>query len=240
MRVALIQRFLNADRLVLRTLAARALQPVREQLSARRQADLDAAIAEYLDVQRFNSDRPEGMLNLANFELDRGRVTEAEDLYREAIARYPQHPAIYANLADLYRLTDRAEDSEATLREGLAASPGTADLELALGFAIVRRGAPEEALAHFRSAAGLAADDPYYSYVRAIAENDVGNAATALELLRATQQRFPGHGATLFALATMLRDAGDFDAARDYASRLVAVLPGDADALSLLRDLEQL
>jgi predicted Zn-dependent protease len=238
-RIDLLQRFLDDERLALRTAAGRTLLAVRERLSIRRQADLDAAVAEYRAIQEFNGDRPEGLLSLGNLALEQGRYADAEALLVEAVARYPWHPALYVNLAELYRLMGRAAESEATLNAGLAAIPESPEIEVALGFALVLRGAQQEALPLLRAAALKAPDQPYFQYVYAIAESDVGDRELALQALRAAHERFPGHPETLYGLATMLRDAGEIEAAREFAARLVAVLPGDTAALSLQRQLEQ-
>jgi hypothetical protein len=42
----------------------------------------------------------------------------------------------------------------------------------------------------------------------------------------------------LLALATLHRDLGRFDAAREYARRLLALRPADPDARALLQQLE--
>lgn len=238
-RVDLVQRFLTDDRLALRTAAARSLVTAQELLSPRRQGDLAAAITEYLGIQAFNSDRPEGMLNAGNLALDQGLYDDAELLYSTAIERYPFYAALYINLADLHRLRGRSTQAEATLRAGLAASPDQSGLRLALGFALVRQGSPAAALTEFRLAAELAPEEPYYQYVLAISENDSGATEEAIARLSATAEQYPGYREPLYALATMLRDAGEFEAAAGYAERLVALMPGDGDALALLRDLEQ-
>ena len=238
-RVQLLQRFLDDERLALRTAAARSLLTARAALSPRRQADLDRVLDEYLATQAFNSDRPEGLMSRAGVAVDRGDLAGGESIYRAALARHPAYVALYANLADLYRLMGRAEEGEAVLREGLASSPDSPALELALGFALVRDGRGAEALPHFERAAELGADDPYFSYVLAIAVNDGGDAARALELLRQGHERFPGHPDTLFALTTLSRDEGDVDAARRYADRLVELLPGDPGPIAIRGALEQ-
>jgi len=236
--VELLQPYLDDDRLALRIAAARNLVPARAALSQQRRADLDAALEEFLAAQAFNADRPEGLLGSAALAVERGDAATGERLYREAIARHPIYPALYVNLADLYRQTGRARESELVLREGLAANPDAPAIELALGFALVRNGQRAEALAHFERAADTGADDPYYSYVRAIAVNDSGDGERAVELLTRAHERFPGHPSTLLALATFARDRGDLDAARLYADRLVELLPGDSGPLSLKHALE--
>jgi Flp pilus assembly protein TadD len=56
--------------------------------------------------------------------------------------------------------------------------------------------------------------------------------------LNSTHTRFPAHRDTLFALTTMLRDAGETDAAIEHARRLIELAPSDNDARSLLAALE--
>ena len=239
MRVNLAQRFLADELLALRIAAARSLLPARGELSMRRQEDLDAAIAEYLSVQAFNSDRAQGPLNTASVLAEQGRLPEAEQLLLAAIERYPDETALNINLAEIYRELSRSTDAERVLREALVANPDDPAIRLALGFALVRADRAEEALEHFEQAAAGAEDEPYYQYILAIALNDAGQSERALGLLDTVNERFPGHADTLFALATMLRDAGSWSEAYDYAVKLNEVLPGANEAVSLLRDLEQ-
>ena len=238
-RVDLLQRFLTDDRLAVRIGAARVLLPARSQLSPRRQLDLDSAIVEYLEVQAFTSDRPEGMLNAASVAVDQSRYSDAERTYLAAIERHSAFSALYVNLSDLYRLLDRAEESEQILRDGLSLNPQDAVLSFSLALTIVRNGRPVEALPFFTEAAERSPEQPYYQFVLAIAHNDYGDSDRALELLLDTVQRFPGHTDTLFALATVLRDDGEIADAYLYAERLIAVLPGDPGARALLGELEQ-
>jgi predicted CXXCH cytochrome family protein len=239
LRVDLVQRFLTDERRAIRIAAARVLLPARTALSPARQFDLDAAIGDYADAQTFNSDRPEGLLNLAGVAIDQGRFVDAETILREAIARHPSYAALYINLADLYRLMDRPVDSEQILRNALAVIPDDADLSFSLALAVVRAGRPAEALVLFNQAAQAAPDLPYYQFLLAIAFNDLGDSRYALERLRQTHERFPGHADTLLALATLLRDAGEIEEAYRYAVRLADVLPSDPNARALLSELGQ-
>ena len=89
-----------------------------------------------------------------------------------------------------------------------------------------------------RAAVANAPDAPYYAYVLGVALNSAEQSAAALATLRITHTRFPAHRDTLFALTTMLRDAGELDAAIEHARRLVALVPSDGDARGLLAELE--
>ncbi|NIW24817.1 MAG: tetratricopeptide repeat protein [Gammaproteobacteria bacterium] len=232
------QSLLTDPQLALRATAARALLASRGQLSAQRQSDLDAALAEYMQAQEFNSDRAEGLLNLGALMTELGRTEDAERLYLAAVAREPAFSAAYVNLADLYRNLGREPEAEATLREGLAVNPDDAGLNLALGLSLVRSARIDEALIELRAAAENAPDAPYYAYVLGVALNSSGDSTAAIDTLTTSHSRFPAHRDTLFALTTMLRDTGGIDAAIEHARRLVALDPSDADARNLLAQIE--
>jgi len=232
------QSLLTDSRLALRTAAARTLYPARGLLSVQRQSDLDAALAEYAQVQQFNSDRAGGLLNLGTLMTDLGRAEESARLYLAAIAREPGFSAAYVNLAELYRNLGREPEAEATLREGLAVNPEDAGLNLALGLSLVRSDRLDEALMQLRAAAANAPDTPYYAYVLGVALNAAEQSTAAVTTLRLTHTRFPAHRDTLLALTTMLRDAGETDAALEHARRLVALVPSDEEARTLLAQLD--
>jgi predicted CXXCH cytochrome family protein len=232
------QRFLTHELRAVRIAAARALLAVRPELSVGRQADLDAALEEYMAVQRVNSDRGEGLLNRATALAELGNFNEAERVYRRSIEREPAFAPAYVNLADLYRTLGREPDAEQVLRTGLARNPRDAATAVALGLSLVRSGRPDEALSLFEQAAASAQESPYYAYVLGVASNSAGDRAQALRVLRESHERFPGYADTLLALATILRDGGEIEAARGYAQKLVALSPTDGAARALLTELE--
>src|SRR5690606_24329056 len=159
-RAALGQRFLTHPLRALRVTAARVLAPVRADLSARRQADLDAALNEYVAVQRFNADTAEGAFNVAALDAALGNLRDAEAAYRRVIGREPTLPPAYASLADLYRSLGREADAEAVLRAGLDANPDAAALHYALGLSLARSARIDDAIAALERAAALEPGEP--------------------------------------------------------------------------------
>jgi tetratricopeptide (TPR) repeat protein len=237
LRVDLAQRFLGDSPAALRMAAARALLPARDALSAVRRADLDAAIAAYTAAERFNADRAESLLNLGNLEVERGALAAAEVTYRLALEKQPAFAPTYVNLADLYRQQGREREAEALLRRGIQLEPNEPSLKHALGLSLVRSGRLEEALTMLREASEQGAAEPLYPYVYGVALHSSGNASAGLEVLENVSERFPGYAPVLFALATMHRDAGDVETAREYARRLLEVSPGDAAGRALAAEL---
>ncbi len=236
-RIQAAQRFLTHSLQALRMAAARVLLPARAELSERRAADLDAALAEYREAQLFNGDRAEGLFNWAIMLVQLGREDEAEVLFLDAIERAPVFTAAYVNLADLYRRSGREEEAQALLEQAIANNPLEPSAPFALGLSLVRSDAPDDAFAELERAAALAPDAPYYQYVIGIALNSSGERERAIETLIDVHARFPGHRDTLIALATIHRDGGEIDQAAIYARRLLAFSPADSVARSLLDEL---
>ncbi len=232
------QRFLDAPERALRIEAAHELIPATAELSERRRDDWRRALDEYRDAQTFNMDRASGWLNWGTTVAALGRADEAERSLRTAIAREPAFTASYVNLADLLRSDGREAEARALLDTAISRQPEDPALELARGFSLVREGDLDEALAALERAAELAPESPYYRYVLGVALRSSATPQRGIEVLESTAERFPGYPPALLALATMLRDDGRAGAALEYARRLVALVPTDASARSLLVELE--
>ena len=235
--VRLLRDRLTDDVRAVRMEAARALAgPAEAGLGERRQAQFDAALAEYRAAQEFVADRAEGLFNLATLAAQRGRAAEAEELYRATLEKQPDFLPAIINLADLYRGTGQDARAEATLAVALQDNPDNAALHHAHGLALVRLERADEGLAALGRAFELAPEQPRYGYVLGVAmfREQPGEAIT---LLREAHEHFPGRHDLLLALATMSRDVGEFASARDYAEKLAAVSPTNPAAQELLNTL---
>lgn len=196
-----------------------------------------SAIAEYVASERAVAERPESHLNLGIVAAERGDAAEAEAEYRAAIKRDPTFIPAYVNLADLARARGRSDDAAKTLTEGLAAVPNDPSLLHALGLQRVREHRMAEALPLLEGAAKGRPEDPRFAYVYGVALHDVGRADDAAAVLGAGLARAPYDPSLLSALAAFAREAGRRDAALDYARRLAAVAPDDANARALVHEL---
>ncbi len=238
MRVPLTSPLLVDPVRTVRIDAARALASVPStQVPEALHPMVAEGLAEYRAAQQLNSDRPEGLMNLAVLASEGGDTAEAERLYRAALHLTPALPDIYVNLADLYRTQGREADAERELRKGLAIAPSSADLHHALGLSLVRAKRLPEALPEFARATQLDPDASRYAYVYAVALNGAGKTPQAIAELERAQHLHPGDVDLVAALATMNRDRGDRDAARGWAQKLVDLAPQDPQARALLDSL---
>jgi tetratricopeptide (TPR) repeat protein len=252
-RLAAVEALANADPPTrLRFLPRMLVDPVRAvrieaatALAGQAEAGIPAgeraafakALDEYVAVQRYHADRPEGRMSLGNLYAARNEPERAIAEYRKALEIDPTFVAAYANLADLYRSLGREKEAETVLHQGLAKLPRAAALHHALGLALARQKRGEEALRELGEAARLDPASPRYTYVWGVALNDAGRRKEALAALGAALDRHPNDRELLLALAQLAAQAGDRAGAADYARRLIALDPENAGYASLAAQL---
>ncbi len=229
---------LDDDARAVRIAAARALAVLpAATIPAAHRAALDRSLAEYVAVQRFNADRPEGHANLGALFAEQGDLDRAEVAYRRALELSPQAVQPIVNLADLYRVRGDDARAEALLRGALLTHPTAAPLHHALGLVYARQKRQGETVASLADAVRLDPDEPRYAYVYGVALHSLGRPAQGIAALEDAHRRFPGDRSILQALATMERDRGDRAKALVYAERLLAAAPDDPTNEALAREL---
>jgi Flp pilus assembly protein TadD len=198
---------------------------------------LAGATEEFIAAQRLNADRPESRATLGSFYARRGQSAEAEGEYLAALDLSPQFAPAAANLADLYRQLAREPDGERVLRKALVRAPNDAGLHHALGLSLVRQKQIDRALGELRRASQLEPNSDRYSYVYAVALDSAGRRTDAIALLKDSLVRHPDDRDTLMALVAFNREAGDINAALQYALRLAQVAPNDPGVGALVQEL---
>ena len=179
--------------------------------------------------------KAESWLNIGLIDIDQGQFEQAEAAYRAALELQPTFTQAAVNLADLYRMQGRDADGEKTLRQALDRDPRSAAAHHALGLLLIRQQRLPEALAALAEAARLDSDNARYGYVYAVALNSAGQGEPAIQALETGLMKHPNDRDTLMALAAFQRDAGNLDAARDYARRLAKLEPENPQVRALLR-----
>jgi len=220
----------------IRAVSVLAAVPTANQPASDRAA-FERAAAEFIAAQRFNADRPESRSALGNFESRRGLANDAESEYKAALRLSPQYTPAAINLSDLYRQLGRDGDAESVLRTAIQSSRPDAGLHHALGLTLTRQKRPDDALAEFRAATELEPDRSRYAYVYAVALHSSGRVDDSIKVLKENLARHPDDRDTLLALVTFSRDAGDANAALDYAEQLSRIAPNDRELARLIDDL---
>ena len=237
-RIALLAPLLHDPVRTVRMEALDALLGLpRSELMPADQQALDAAIAEHRRINLANADRAESQVNLGSLEARLGNLAAAQAAYQTAIDLEPAFTPAYINLADLYRMQGLEDKAEASLRHGVEVESQVAELHYALGLALVRQKRLPDAVQELAQAARLQPEQVRYTYVHAIALNELGDAKGAIRLLTAAQQRHPANREVITALVQFSAESGDTEGARRWAQKLAELSPGDPQVRQLLEQL---
>jgi len=233
-----LSRMLDDPVRAVRAEAARAFAGAGEQgLSAQERTSFDRALADYVGIQTYNADRPEGRVSLGNLHAQRGNAAAAMIEYRKAIAIDPAFVPAYANLADLYRARGEEAEAEAALKEGMARNPGAAVLHHAYGLALTRRKQSAEALTEFRQAMQLAPQNARFAYVYAVALNDAGRTGDSIRVITAALKAAPYDRDLLSGLAYFTAQTGHREQALGYVKQLQALDPENAEYRDMAKEM---
>ncbi len=207
---------------------------LRDRLDPSQRKNLQAAINEYLQAQNFDADRPESYLNIGIMYSQSGGMIDAEKAYRHAVALDPDFGPAYTNLADLYRAQGMDTFAAKVLAEGIGKLPEDATLYHALGLLQARGQQMNSALESLRKAAELQPETARYTYVYGVALNSSGDTDKALQVLEQGYARHSRNREIIFMLASIKRDQGNKEEARQWAQKLLAINPADQSALQFI------
>ncbi len=167
------------------------------------------AIQEYIDVQMFNADRPESLVNMASFYSQQNSPLEAEQFYNQAIFIAPFYTPAYVNLANHFRNNGNDVSGEKVLQNALLHVRDKAPIQHALGLLNIRQKKLDQAVNYLRLAAIAPMATDRYVYDYAIALNSTGKASQALNVLKNAQPQYPTNTAILNALISINYEQGN-------------------------------
>jgi len=178
------------------------------------------AIKDYKDSQLFNADRPESLVNLANFYALQNKPEQAEQYYNKAISLAPYFTPAYVNLAEHYRSLGDEIRGEDVLKNALSQITEKTAIHHALGLLKVRQKQLDEAVEYLRLAAESPVATDRYVYVYAIALNSTGKAQLALKVLQKAQGQYPTSRDILAALVSINKEQGNHKESHTYENLL--------------------
>lgn len=176
---------------------------------------------------------PDDLIAAGNAAEDAGRLDEARDLYRRAVAAAPHLPAAHLNLGIALEAMGDPGAARGCYERVLAVAPdhpyGAYNLAK-LDYLEGRRGEAERLL---RQALAQKADFAQAWVLLSNVHDANGDLPTALEALDHALLVDPQFAGALFNRAGILRRLGRFDEAEESARRAVELDPENAEALSL-------
>jgi len=209
-----------------------------QSMTAFDRASLNKSLDEYIEVQKFNSDRPSALVNLGVIYVRQGKLNEAEDIYKRAIKLEPGYIYVYINLADLYRQKKRDDLGEIILKEAISIHPNNPDLYHSYGLVLTRLKKRSEALVAIKRAAELDPDNIERKYYWALAVLQTGNLDRAIRILEDAHKLDPNSLEVLYGLATICRDRGEMRKALKYGRKLTALAPNNQSYVQLLQEIQ--
>lgn len=167
--------------------------------------------------------------------MRRGDTSRATQLSEEAVQNGLQHPAFFT-LAGHGRMRDgRNQAALQVLERARALSPQNPEVLNALGICLVNLGRPSEAVAAYDTALRNAPGFAVLHFNRGCALEEAGVLREAGQALERAVQIEPRYPEALARLAGLAVRRGDYDAARQWASRALAIAPLAAATLALAK-----
>lgn len=153
-----------------------------------------------------------------------GRIDEALEAYRKALAAKPDIYGVYTNLADLYRSENRFKDAIDTANKGLSLFPDDGNLYISLSWFYSLADQPQNAVSAGLKAVKFAPDQSmgYTNLCRAY--NDTKQYQLAVQTCNEALKISPGDGETNFYLGRAYDFLNKPDTATKYYDKAVVGL----------------
>ncbi|MFD1984891.1 tetratricopeptide repeat-containing sulfotransferase family protein [Mesorhizobium newzealandense] len=160
-----------------------------------------------------------------------GRRQEAEALYRQVLARKPNHAAAAHFLGLLLHQTGRSEEGLDLIEQSVSLQPTNPDFLNNFGTVMRDLGRIAAAIDFFRGAVDIRPDQLAARDNLGSSLKQLGQFEEAEEIYRGTLGRNPFHARARIGLAETLQEAGRLDEALAVFREALTIRPKDADLL---------
>lgn len=186
----------------------------------------------------------EQAFNLAMDHHAAGRLAEAEGIYRQLLAIYPNNPDIWHLLGVLAQQAGHLDEALRLIQQAIAANPGSFAYHNNLGLLLTKLGRREEAVAAFQNAIRLNPSGAEPQYNMGITLSELGRAEESIGAYQAALQRNPHHASAKLNLGLSLTLSGRLDDALAHYQEVVRQEPANVSVAvnlgNLLKDLARL
>jgi predicted TPR repeat methyltransferase len=131
--------------------------------------------------------------NLGNVLVERERLEEAVEAYRQAIELDPRHANAHSNLGAALKALRRFDEAAAAYQKAIELDPDHADAHNNMGNLLSNQGRTREALAYFCKAVTLSPRHPESNKMLGIAYYTLGQIDKAAEVFRLWLDKEPGN-----------------------------------------------
>ena len=160
----------------------------------------------------------------------RGKIREAEAIFRAALDRGPMIAVLHTNLGNVLRAQNRLDEALACHRRAIELSPKTAESHTNLANVLRQKGDLDQAAAAGRRALELAPGNPIVCCGLAETLLPMGHVDEAIALSRRGLALGPHHAETHYCLGLALLAKGDLEEGVAKLRRVVELRPANAMA----------
>lgn len=201
------------------------------------ESDIDRLLSiydEYEDSLMLNQDTPGAQINLGGFFYRRGNPIGAERAYQKALEIEPAFVPALLNLAELRRAEGNNAEVQRLLLLALNVASDSGAAHHSLGLHYVRIQELELALFELELATEMIDSTARYSYVYAVALDSVGDRDAAINVLKASNLRWPNQPESLLVLVNYLDQESRGIELLPYLSSLSRLIPSDPNVAALV------
>jgi Flp pilus assembly protein TadD len=163
-----------------------------------------------------------------------GRLPQAEALYRQILAKEPNHAEAWHHLGVFAQQTGQQDRAVQWLRHAATLAPHNPAIHLNLGTALTDQGLPHEAIAEFRQALELQPDAADAWLNLGLALDEVGQPDEAIAAFLRGAELQPSFVPVHLHLARVLRQRARHAEALSAVQRLLVLEPDNAEFHNLL------
>ena len=159
-----------------------------------------------------------------------GRLTDAENAYRQVLSIAPNHPETLLNLGIVCEQLGKFDEAAVNFQKVVDLNPNHPEARYNLGNALVALGKVEEAIPCYQKAVSLKPDYIKAHFNLANVHMNLGHFEEAATGFRTTVNLAPTVADGYFNLGFVLSETGQMKEAREAFRRVIALQPENAEA----------
>ena len=194
-------------------------------LSAEQQEVVKKARKEYINQLLYWQDRSLGLSSIGIAAIGLGKLDQAEDYFKKAIALDTLNLIAKINYADLKRIQGKNDACITLLKEVLTIDNTFSAAYQALAFAYIRIGDKPKAFKTLETAKTIVKNDAQNHYYYALMQNDSGKSKEAIATIMKALKIYPNNEQLLILAYSIYRDRGETVEAKIVLNTLAKVFP---------------
>ncbi len=238
-RWSMLKSLLSETSLRVKLALARVTVDILPMLEGDERAKVQALQDMYRQSLMQGNDMPGAQLGLAELALRGGDVELAQARFEKALGIDPTFVSGLLNYADFKRQLGDEDAAMALLQRALVIAPDSADVNFSIGLSFVRQKLYKQALPYLKTAATLETASAHYAYVYAVALDNDGQLAAAIDALTVANQRWAYDYTLLSTIIQYFEKSGRGIEAALYVAKLSEIAPNAPEVRAYLQNYRQ-